>query len=115
MDYQYLCPSCGGAVISNSRADGTRCPCGGEATRDWSFGYVKPFQEHFNQSAGMYVSNERQLKDALKVASEEASHRIGMDHDYEYLSAADMADATSHGVTEEGLDDSRKAWHDATR
>jgi hypothetical protein len=38
-----------------------------------------------------------------------------MDHNYEYLSPADMADAQSHGVTEEGLEDSRRASYDAIR
>jgi hypothetical protein len=71
--------------------------------------------EHFNNSVGAYVSNERQLRDALKVASEEATYRLGTDHNYEYLSPADMADATSHGVTEEGLDESRRASYDAAR
>ena len=68
--------------------------------------------EHFNHSVGSYVSNERQLRDALKVASAEASNRLGMDHDFQYMSPADMADASSHGVTEEGLDDTYRARHD---
>jgi hypothetical protein len=114
MDYQYLCPSCGSAVISDSRSDTTICPCGVTASRDWTFGYVKPFQEHFNSSVGMYVNNRSQLQDALKVASEEASYRMGLDHSYEYLSPADMAEASNHGVTEEGLDDTRRAQHEVT-
>lgn len=68
--------------------------------------------EHFNHSVGSYVSNERQLRDALKVASQEASRRSGMDTNYEFMSPADMADAGSHGVTDEGLEDSYRARHD---
>jgi hypothetical protein len=68
--------------------------------------------EHFNHSVGSFVSNERQLRDALKVASEEASHRSGMDTDYQFMSPADMADSSSHGVTDEGLDDTYRTRHD---
>ena len=115
MEYQYRCPSCGQTVISESRADKAQCPCGHQASRDFSFRVTRGIPEHFNQSVGAYVNNERQLRDALKVASEEATHRMGVEHSYEYLSPADMADASSHGVTEEGLDESRKALHDLTR
>jgi hypothetical protein len=67
--------------------------------------------EHFNYSVGSYVSNERQLRDALKVASDQASHKSGMDTEYEYLTAADMAEPSAHGVTDEGLDDTRRATY----
>ena len=61
----------------------------------------------------MYVNNERQLRDALKVQSEETSHRLGIDHNFEYVSAHDMQEASSHGVTEEGLDATARVHHDA--
>ena len=112
MEYQYRCPSCGQTVISESRADKAHCPCGHQASRDFSFRVTRGIPEHFNQSVGAYVSNERQLRDTLKVISEEQSLRLGVDHNYEYLSPADMADPQSHGVTEEGLDESRKAHYD---
>ena len=115
MEYQFRCPSCGRTVTTNAPADTAHCPCGNHAARDFSFGVTRSIPEHFNQSVGAYVSNERQLRDALKVASEEASYRIGMEHNYEYLSPADMADAGSHGVTDDGLEDTRKAIHDASR
>ena len=114
MEYQFRCPSCGRTVTTNAPADKAICACGNHASRDFSFAVTRGVPEHFNNSVGAYVSNERQLRDALKVASEEASYRNGIDTDYEYVSRADMADAASHGVTEEGLDDTRKAWHDAS-
>lgn len=67
--------------------------------------------EHFNHAVGSYVSNEREFRDALKVMSEEQSYRVGIDHEYEYLSPADMADASAHGVTEEGLEATERAHY----
>jgi hypothetical protein len=67
--------------------------------------------EHFNYSVGQYVTNDHALKEEFKRLSEEQSARVGMDHDYEYVSPADMADMSAHGVTEEGLDDTARAWH----
>lgn len=65
--------------------------------------------EHFNYSVGSYVSNERQLRDAIKVTGEEQYYRLGIENNYEYLSASDMADASAHGVTDEGLEATERA------
>lgn len=98
--------------VTTSRTDIPNCPvCATPARRHFAFNVRASMPEHFNHSVGAYVSNERQLRDAIKVASEEASHRMGMDHDYQYLSAHDMADSSAHGVTEEGLDDTRRATY----
>jgi hypothetical protein len=68
--------------------------------------------EHFSHTVGGYVNNERQLRDALKEMSDTESERVGMDHNYEYLTRSEMADASVHGVTEEGLETTHKTWHD---
>lgn len=86
--------------------------CGTKSIRQFKFSIARSMPEHFNHSVGAYVSNERQMRDALKVASEEASVRRGLDHDFQYMSPSDMQDASAHGVTEEGLDDSYRARHD---
>lgn len=65
--------------------------------------------EHFNNSLGQYVNNERQFKDGLKRKSDEASERMGHTVDLQPIPAADMADAKAHGVTDEGLDATRRA------
>lgn len=112
--YQYTCGNCGATATTLTPADSTVCPrCGQSTRRDFSFGIARSIPEHFNHSVGMHVTNERQLRDALKVASEEASHRLGVDHNYEYLSPADMADASAHGVTGEGLDATARVHYDA--
>lgn len=68
--------------------------------------------EHFSTAVGGYVSNDRDLRDALKRMSDEQSERVGMDHNYEYLTRSEMADPTAHGVTEEGLDTTRAHEHE---
>lgn len=98
--------------VTESRTEIPDCPvCGTPATRNFSFNVRASMPEHFNYSVGSYVSNERQLRDAVKVAGEQASYKAGMDTHFEYLSAADMADPSAHGVTEEGLDDTRRATY----
>src|SRR5579872_2874780 len=111
-EYQYKCRSCGVTFVSMSRADIPPCPvCGKKATRDYVFQARSSMPEHFNHSIGGYVNNERDLRDALKRRSEEESERVGVDHNYEYVSRADMADASSHGVTDEGLDTTERAHY----
>lgn len=64
---------------------------------------------HFNQSAGTYVSNDRELKDAFKAQSEAATERTGIEHNFVPV---DPQDTARLGVTTEGLGatyDRRKA------
>lgn len=68
--------------------------------------------EHFNTSVGRVVNNERELRDAFKRQSDEVSERTGIEHNMEFLTRAEMADASAHGVTDEGLESSRREWHD---
>jgi hypothetical protein len=65
--------------------------------------------EHFNHSVGEWVSNKRQFYDSLKRKSEQSSIRTGMDVDLQPLTPSDMAEASAHGVTDEGLEDTRRA------
>lgn len=68
--------------------------------------------EHFNTSVGVHVNSERELRDAIKRKSDEASERNGIETNLEYLSRADMADASAHGITDEGLESQARSWHD---
>lgn len=112
-EYQYRCAGCKVVFTTLSRTEIPPCPvCGNESKRDFSFFFKPDTPEHFNHSVGTYVTNERELRDAIKRKSDEASERNGIEHNLEFMSRADMADMGAHGVTEEGLDDSRKAWHD---
>jgi hypothetical protein len=62
---------------------------------------------HWNVALGAYVRNRREFEDGLKRKSDEASERLGIEHRF---AAVDYADRP--GVTEDGLDDTRKARRD---
>jgi hypothetical protein len=66
-------------------------------------------REHFNVSTGQFVNNEQQFADQLKIKSEEASLRTGMDHNFVPV---DVTDMKALGVTEEGLEHTRRIHHD---
>ena len=98
--------------VTVSRTEIPPCPvCRTKSIRQFNFNVRNSMPEHFNYSVGSYVSNERQLRDAIKVVGDEQYHRLGIESDYQYLSPSDMADASAHGVTEEGLDDTARATH----
>lgn len=85
------------------------CDCGGEISRIYSFSFKRSMPAHYNQSAGTYVSNERQLHDSFKAQSEAASIRTGIEHNF---TPVDPQDTERLGVTTEGLGatyDRRKA------
>lgn len=66
-------------------------------------------QPHFNNATGEYVTGERNFKDALKRKSEEMTVRTGMEHNY---APVDLREKDALGVTDEGLDETRKRLHD---
>ena len=74
---------------------------------------ARSFPEHFNQSIGQYVNNNREFTDGLKRQSAEMSARMGQDVDYQPLGPSEMAEASAHGVTEEGLEETRRIQHDS--
>jgi hypothetical protein len=69
-------------------------------------------KEHWNTAVGRYVSNRHDMDETLKRQSDEASVRTGIDHDYQYVSPAEMADPNAHGVSEDALEPTRKRFHD---
>jgi rubredoxin len=118
--YQFRCPSCRAvySIEGSVRDDipqSRPCPrCGfGGSKRDYSFNLQPSFTEHFNHSLGEYVTNNRSFEDGLKRQSAMMSERMSQDVNYTPLSPSEMAEASSHGVTEEGLYESRKAMHDS--
>lgn len=112
-EYQYKCVSCKVTFTTLSRTDIPPCPvCGHESTRDYVFQFKPDTPEHFNHSIGQYVTNERELRDAIKRQSDEASERNGIEANMEFMTRADMADPSAHGVTDEGLEQSRREWRD---
>lgn len=112
-EYQYKCAQCRVTFTTLSRTDIPDCPvCHQESTRQFAFNAQKSIPEHFNTTLGRPVLNERDLRDGLKRLSDEASERNGIETNLEYLTRAEMADPRAHGVTDEGLEDSRREWHD---
>lgn len=119
-NYQYRCPSCRSVYtlegsIHDDMPEMRPCPrCNFNGSkRDFSFNHTPSMPEHFNHSLGRFVSNNRQFEDGLKQQSAEMSERMGMTVDLQPLSPSEMAEASSHGVTEEGLYESQKAAHDS--
>lgn len=108
--YQFRCDACRQLYTVDNPTHPQPCPsCGLSVKRVWSFTTGKGMPEHYNNAVGQFVTNKRQFYDGLKMKSEEASIRTGMDHNYEPIDPSDMADAKAHGVTDEGLDTTEKA------
>jgi DNA-directed RNA polymerase subunit RPC12/RpoP len=113
VEYAYRCTVCGKPHGSQSRSPHP-CPfCGASARRLWSFNARPSMPDHFNHSLGRYVTNQRDLGDGFKRASDEASERMGIEHNFQPIDRADMADPSAHGVTDEGLEHTRQVLHDA--
>lgn len=119
-NYQYKCPSCSAqytlvASINDDLPEHRPCPrCNFDGSRRvFAFNHKPSFPEHFNNSLGQYVRNNNEFEDGLKRQSAEMSERMGMNVQYEPLGPSEMAEASSHGVTEEGLYETRKAVHDS--
>lgn len=87
--YAFRCEGCGAspefyAPISEGPPPHPVCPsCETTAlVRIYSIAIPKPYEPHWNKSVGKYVQNDREFRDALKVASEEQSRRTGYDTNY---------------------------------
>jgi len=112
-EYQYKCHNCRVTFTTLSRTDIPDCPvCSQPATREFVFQHRPSMPEHFSHAIGRPVLNERDLRDALKRQSDEQSERLGIEHNLDFLTRAEMADPSVHGVTGEGLEESRREWHD---
>jgi uncharacterized C2H2 Zn-finger protein len=119
-NYQFRCPSCRAVYtlessIHDDVPEFRPCPrCGHDkSSRQYVFNYSRSFPEHFNQSIGTYVNNNREFTDGLKRQSEQMSVRMGQEVDYQPLGPSEMAEASAHGVTDEGLEDTFRRQHDS--
>lgn len=111
--YNYRCRGCNRLFASDTRADAVQCPdCQGEAPRKFTFYTSTSMREHWNNAVGQYVSNRQEMDDALKRQSEAASVRTGIDHEFVRVDPSDMRDSSAHGVSEDGLEETRKRQHD---
>jgi predicted nucleic acid-binding Zn ribbon protein len=115
MRYSYECQECGNEAIDTEfhpigHPHSRKCEaCGGVLRRSVCFSIKRGMREHFNPTVGSYVSGERQFKDGLKRASESASIQTGTEHDYQPV---DLRDMDALGVTDEGLEHTRKVRRD---
>lgn len=111
MIYAYSCQSCDsqehhtGFRPIGAHLDKPCQSCGGLLLRRASFQFRRGMAPHFNQSTGTYVSSQREFNDGLKRASEAATLRTGMDHNFQPV---DVTDMKSLGVTDEGLEETRR-------
>ncbi len=93
VQYAYRCGT-HGTVTSDARADFIYCPyCPGcvEAKRDWRFHADFSFEPYFAPSFGTVVKSRSHAKDLAKIASEEATLRTGVPHDFSVIDTHDDA------------------------
>lgn len=114
LQYQFRCDGCGNYYTVNNNTHPQPCPtCGMRVTRVWAFTTGKGMPEHFNNAVGEFVSSKQQFYDGLKRKSEESYVRTGLEADYQPVDPSDMRDPSAHGVTEDGLEATYRAHHDA--
>jgi len=74
--------------------------------------FTLPTEGHYSPTVGGYVSGDRDLREQLKAASEAASARTGIPHDFKPV---DMRDTEALGVTGDGMETVVKRMHDEGR
>ena len=105
-NYEYRCDRCENIMERyHSFSEDSRfhdCPqCHWLMKKVLGVRFIKPMQGGYSPSTGSYVSSERDLADQLKVASEAASNRLGLAHNFVPI---DMRDRAQTGQTDAGLD-----------
>lgn len=91
MRYGYRCED-HGSIDTDFRADWAWCPYGEDmhrAKREWSFIVDSSFEPYFAPSFGTIVKSRTHAKDLAKIASEEATIRTGIPHNYEVIETHD--------------------------
>jgi hypothetical protein len=75
------------------------CPCCGlEAERVFGDFAFKRFAEHYSPAVGKVVSSDREFRDDLKRASEEATIRTGIVHDFQPIDITEHAPKNLEGL-----------------
>lgn len=65
------------------------CPCGGVYKRRFSLTFPTMLHEHFNDTVGKPIHSHRQFRDELRRASDHATERTGIPHDYQPIDLHD--------------------------
>lgn len=116
MRYTFECEGCGNEVVETEFRPiggtlGRSCEiCGGLLRRSVCFVFQRGMSEHWNPTLGRYVTNSRDFRDGLKIASETQSIATGVDSN---IVPVDLRDPDACGVTAEGLDETFRVRHDA--
>lgn len=83
--YEFACCGEDLSTVRSMTADTMTkfCPnCGEQAQRVFSVPGVSIFTEHFSPATGQMVKSQSDFKSQLKRASEEATERTGVPHNY---------------------------------
>jgi hypothetical protein len=108
--YSFKCDSCLGETDRFTRNPPFCNRCDLPMRRVWGFHLAHSMPEHFNPTVGKVVTNERAFKDELKRMGEKESEVTGLYHDYQPI---DISDPKACGVTDEGLDATRRQARDS--
>lgn len=118
MQYSYECIDCG-IILQRDTVHTVRigeihekpCPvCRGRVKRAAAFSYKPPMREHFNTALWRPIRNEAHFTSELHREADRLSERSGVDHSYVQV---DYREKEALGVTDEGLDETARARHDA--
>lgn len=113
--YEYRCRACGGTQTTYHRGgpppSPPRCPlCAIPLSRRFSFSHHQGWPEHYNPTVGRVVTSKADFRSALDQASEEATVRTGIEHNF---APVDLRDTEALGVTRDGLEETFRRKHDA--
>lgn len=114
--YEYRCPNdaCRRTTTTSrgpqDRLDDICLYCGdpGPLKRVFAVALHRPMQEHFNNTVGKPISDMRQFRNELSRMGDEYSERNGIETNYQPV---DMSDRDALGVTDAGLDETRRRMH----
>lgn len=117
MNYSYVCEPCDAEVVLTEfqkvgHSPSSVCPlCDGRLVRMVSSPNIVPgWQGGFAVATNSFVNSERQFKSELSRKSDEMSERTGANHKFVPV---DLREGAALGVTEEGLDATRKRRRDS--
>lgn len=109
----YKCKGCdqhfvGTHVLSEDldKLDCPFCERRGLIVKKFSVAVKRPMAEHFNLGTGRWETSMRSIEEHYKKASEEATERTGIPHNFKPV---DLRDKEALGVTDEGLDATARA------
>lgn len=120
--YDFKCPHCRVRVTLTMGIQqyeegvyakmGPTCrPCNQRMRRSYSpLPFVMPMPGHMNETVGRYVTGKKDFVDGLHRASDAATERTGILHNFQPI---DMRDSDVTGVNEETLADINRTRHDA--